>query len=249
MSSCSCAASQMINRRGSRPGNPVVAKACAKKDVILPEHMQKGQRLEPHSMIFVHERPFAMTNPPSESRGGQGSLSHEAVIGEVPTIDILRRQLGVRARKRPSRSRWRPLGRGAVPPSSSRSTTAHRPAGGRRRGRRGIWYYERHRPTNEGPLILQGNVDVRQVNLAFKVEGRIETLTVDEGDPVKPGQVLATLDKRYFDDELRLARARRDNLKAVLERLQHGSRPEEIAEAKARGRRTAGHPRQRAIGP
>ena len=49
----------------------------------------------------------------------------------------------------------------------------------------------------------------------------------------KPGQVLATLDKRYFDDELRLARARRDNLKAALARLEHGSRPEEIAEARA----------------
>ena len=50
---------------------------------------------------------------------------------------------------------------------------------------------------------------------------------------MKAGQVLATLDKRYFDDELRLARARRDNQKAVLERLEHGSRPEEIAEARA----------------
>jgi HlyD family secretion protein len=97
----------------------------------------------------------------------------------------------------------------------------------------GAWYYAQHRPKIDGSLILQGNVDVRQVNLAFKVDGRIETVTVDEGDRVKPGQVLATLDKRYFDDELRLARARRDNLKAVLERLQHGSRPEEIAEAKA----------------
>ena len=97
----------------------------------------------------------------------------------------------------------------------------------------GVWYYQQHRPKNGGRLVLQGNVDVRQVNLAFKVDGRIETLSVDEGDSVKPGQVLATLDKRYFDDELRLAPARRDNLKAVLERLQHGSRPEEIAEAKA----------------
>ena len=97
----------------------------------------------------------------------------------------------------------------------------------------GGWYYFEHRQKNDGRLVLQGNIDVRQVNLAFKVEGRIETLNVDEGDPVKAGQVLATLDKRYFDDDLRLARARRDNQKAVLERLEHGSRPEEIAEAKA----------------
>ncbi|MGP0069308.1 MAG: secretion protein HlyD [Isosphaeraceae bacterium] len=97
----------------------------------------------------------------------------------------------------------------------------------------GAWYLYEHRPRDDGRLVLQGNVDVRQVNLAFKVEGRIETLGVDEGDAVKPGQVLATLDKRYFDDELRLARARRDNQKAALDRLEHGSRPEEIAEARA----------------
>lgn len=97
----------------------------------------------------------------------------------------------------------------------------------------GAWYYLEGRKPAEDRLVLEGNVDVRQVNLAFKVDGRIETLAVDEGDPVEAGQVLATLDARYFDDDLRLARARRDNLKAALERLEHGSRPEEIAEARA----------------
>jgi HlyD family secretion protein len=97
----------------------------------------------------------------------------------------------------------------------------------------GAWYYYTHRPRDESRLVLQGNIDVRQVNLSFKVDGRIETLAVDEGDPVKAGQVLATLDKRYFHDDLRLARARRDNAAANLARLEHGSRPEEIAEAQA----------------
>ncbi len=77
---------------------------------------------------------------------------------------------------------------------------------------------------------------------SFKVDGRIETLAVDEGDTVKAGQVVATLDKRYFEDELRVARARRDNLAATLARLEHGSRPEEIAEARAQ---TAARARRR----
>ena len=106
----------------------------------------------------------------------------------------------------------------------------------------GVWYYQHHRPKNDGSLILEGNVDVRQVNLAFKVEGRIETLTVDEGDPVKPGQVMATLDTRYFDDELRLARAGATTRKRSSSGSQHGSRPEEIAEAKASVAETAGQP-------
>jgi len=97
----------------------------------------------------------------------------------------------------------------------------------------GAWYVFVRQGEEETYLELQGNIDVRQVNLSFKVDGRIETLAVDEGDTVKAGQVVATLDKRYFEDELRVARAQRDNHAASLAKLKHGSRPEEIAEARA----------------
>jgi HlyD family secretion protein len=97
----------------------------------------------------------------------------------------------------------------------------------------GVWYVFSHTEAEETQLWLQGNIDVRQVNLAFKVEGRIETLAVDEGDAVKAGAVIAGLDKRYFNDELRAARARRNNMAAALAKLEHGSRPEEIDQARA----------------
>ncbi|HLY54543.1 MAG TPA: efflux RND transporter periplasmic adaptor subunit [Stellaceae bacterium] len=82
-------------------------------------------------------------------------------------------------------------------------------------------------------LVLLGDIDVRQVDLSFKVPGRVATLAVDEGDHVKAGEVLATLDKAYFEDDLRTARAAVDAEKAALEKLQNGSRPEEIAQARA----------------
>ncbi len=97
----------------------------------------------------------------------------------------------------------------------------------------GAWHVLSHTEAEETQLWLQGNIDVRQVNLAFKVEGRIETLAVDEGDAVKAGEVIASLDKRYFNDELRVARARLKNLAAALAKLEHGSRPEEIDQARA----------------
>jgi HlyD family secretion protein len=98
----------------------------------------------------------------------------------------------------------------------------------------GVWYYEfRQPPSDDRHLVLEGNIDVRQVMLSFKVDGRIEALAVDEGDTVTTGQVLASLDKRYFNDELRLAQSRRDAQKATVARLEHGSRPEEIAQAEA----------------
>jgi HlyD family secretion protein len=95
------------------------------------------------------------------------------------------------------------------------------------------WYHHVETEKNQHQLVLEGNIDVRQVNLAFKVDGRIATLAVDEGDEVAPGQILATLDERYFKDDLQLARARRDNAAATLAKLEHGSRPEEISEARA----------------
>jgi HlyD family secretion protein len=94
-------------------------------------------------------------------------------------------------------------------------------------------YWRIDRPARTDRLILSGDIDVRQVNLSFKVSGRIAGLAVDEGDAVKAGQVLATLDKSYFEDDLRHERAQRDSQAALLARLQNGSRPEEIAQARA----------------
>jgi HlyD family secretion protein len=94
------------------------------------------------------------------------------------------------------------------------------------------WWSKSRRPV-DGPLVLQGNIEVRQVNLAFKVAGRIHALYADEGDWVEPGQILASLEKVYFQDALAQARAQRDQMAAELSRLEAGYRPEEIAQARA----------------
>jgi HlyD family secretion protein len=82
-------------------------------------------------------------------------------------------------------------------------------------------------------VALMGNVDIRQVNLGFKVAGRIAEMKVDEGDRITPGAVIASLDTSYFADEVRLARARVAAQTAVVTRLENGTRPEEIAQARA----------------
>jgi len=97
----------------------------------------------------------------------------------------------------------------------------------------GYWYFRIYQPTQSGRLELTGNVEVRQVNLAFKVGGRIDRLAVDEGDSVAAGALLASLDKRYFEDAIRGAEAQVAQQQAVVDRLEHGTRPEEIAQAKA----------------
>lgn len=85
----------------------------------------------------------------------------------------------------------------------------------------------------QSALTVSGNVEVRQVNLAFKVPGRIQTLAVDEGSAIEAGQTLGQLDPSYFREELRLAEARVAVQQSVLNKLLHGSRPEEKAQAAA----------------
>jgi len=97
----------------------------------------------------------------------------------------------------------------------------------------GGWWWWKSRATTGGPLLLQGNVEVRQVNIGFKVAGRLKSLDVDEGASVKQGQKLASLDKVYFEDTLRQLRAQADQAAANLAKLQAGNRPEEIAQAEA----------------
>jgi HlyD family secretion protein len=44
-------------------------------------------------------------------------------------------------------------------------------------------------------LVLSGNIELTEVNIAFKTAGRLVERTVDEGDGVKKGQVIARLDR------------------------------------------------------
>jgi membrane fusion protein YbhG len=56
-----------------------------------------------------------------------------------------------------------------------------------------------HNRTGRGRLVLHGNVDIRQVQLAFNDNERITALLVREGDRVHAGQLVATLDSRRFE--------------------------------------------------
>ncbi|NJS15707.1 MAG: biotin/lipoyl-binding protein, partial [Sphingopyxis sp.] len=66
----------------------------------------------------------------------------------------------------------------------------------------------------EAAPTIGGNVEVREVQLAFRVGGRIAVIAVDEGDSVAPGQLLARLDGAPFADAMASARAEIDALKA-----------------------------------
>jgi HlyD family secretion protein len=85
-----------------------------------------------------------------------------------------------------------------------------------------------------GELVLYGNVDIREVQLGFRVAGRLEQMNFEEGDAVTTGTLLATLDGEPYREGLALAESRVAEAKARLAVLRTGSRPQEIQQARAR---------------
>jgi len=69
------------------------------------------------------------------------------------------------------------------------------------------YYYYIIPSENDGTLTLYGNVDIRDVNLGFRVFGRLEKMNFEEGDRVKAGQILASLDKKPYADNVQAAKA------------------------------------------
>ena len=97
----------------------------------------------------------------------------------------------------------------------------------------GAFLYLRTGGETANALTLHGNVDIRQVELAFNASGRISRIEVREGDAVKAGQLLARLDTERLRLALQQAEAQTAAQQETVKRLEAGSRPEEIRQARA----------------
>lgn len=97
-----------------------------------------------------------------------------------------------------------------------------------------VFFYVRSRNSGVSDgVTFTGTVDVTEVDLAFKVSGRIKDVLASEGDAVKAGQAVSALD----DTDLRLAadtaKANVALSQASLNELLAGSRRQEIQNAQA----------------
>ncbi|HYS80281.1 MAG TPA: efflux RND transporter periplasmic adaptor subunit [Anaeromyxobacteraceae bacterium] len=80
--------------------------------------------------------------------------------------------------------------------------------------------------------FLQGESDATRVDIASKVAGRVEKIHVREGDMVKRGQVLASLDGIEIRAKAAQALAAREAARAARDKAWNGSRQEEIRAAR-----------------
>ena len=98
----------------------------------------------------------------------------------------------------------------------------------------GIGWLAAQRLGPEPPAdTLYGNVEIRQADLAFNAEGRVLSMPKQEGDRVQAGEVIAPLDPATYEDAMKLVTARREAAQAALDELVHGTRPEDIDQARA----------------
>ncbi|HUV71134.1 MAG TPA: hypothetical protein VMW15_15860, partial [Terracidiphilus sp.] len=93
------------------------------------------------------------------------------------------------------------------------------------------WLQKTHAPSDA--ITLYGNVDIRQVQLAFNDSERVEKLLVDEGSAVHIGQLVAQLVPQRFLDAQLQSQSTVAAQQQVVARLMAGSRPEEITRARA----------------
>ncbi len=93
-----------------------------------------------------------------------------------------------------------------------------------------LWWNSR--PAADAPLLLYGNIDIREVQLAFRQPGRVQDMAFEEGDAVASGARMATLDPVPYRQALAMAEAEVLAATATLAKLRHGPRRQEVARAR-----------------
>lgn len=98
----------------------------------------------------------------------------------------------------------------------------------------GVWaYLVTRQDTESDNLTLYGNIDIRDIDLSFNERERIAAVDVEEGDEVEQGDVLARLQKDRLLAIVSETEARIGQQTNILRRLENGTRPEAIEQAKA----------------
>jgi HlyD family secretion protein len=97
----------------------------------------------------------------------------------------------------------------------------------------GLWFWHERQRAAGDRLVLYGNVDIRQVQLAFNGNERIATMLVQEGNRVNAGQLLAELDPERLQAKAASREAQCAAQREIVARLEAGNRPEDIRKAKA----------------
>ncbi|HZS98039.1 MAG TPA: biotin/lipoyl-binding protein, partial [Terriglobales bacterium] len=102
-----------------------------------------------------------------------------------------------------------------------------------------LGYYFFSTPSNKD-LVLIGTVDSNQVIVSPQTQGRLQKLLVDEGTPVKAGQLIAVIDPAELEAEAAAASANISSLRSKVSGMRYteqstqGSTSSDVANAQAK---------------
>ncbi len=96
-----------------------------------------------------------------------------------------------------------------------------------------IYIFFKDKEDENSLLVLSGNIEVKEVNVAFELSGRIKELNKKEGDKVEEMEVLGKIDGEKIEKELELQSEILEEAKIKLQELKKGSREQEIKEWEA----------------
>lgn len=96
-----------------------------------------------------------------------------------------------------------------------------------------LWRRLHQKDAASDNVTIYGNVDIREVQIAFNDNERIDKLLVDEGNVVHARQLIGQLVQQRFSDAVVQDKALVAAQQQVVARLHAGSRPEETAQARA----------------
>ncbi len=94
------------------------------------------------------------------------------------------------------------------------------------------WWQHREASGAKSELNLYGNIDIREVDLAINASERIAKVLFWEGDKVQRGQLMAELEMERFQAEVDRLKGEMAAQRALVEKLENGSRPQEIRQAR-----------------
>lgn len=69
-------------------------------------------------------------------------------------------------------------------------------------------------------IVLNGNVEIQDVNVSFRVSGKIKSISVEEGKFVKEGEVLAVIDSDIFSNVVSYSKAKVEEAQINLKNYQ-----------------------------
>ena len=89
---------------------------------------------------------------------------------------------------------------------------------------------------NPNQIKVSGNIETTTVGVGFKIAGHVAQRMVDEGESVKKGQLIASLETTDLELDVANAKAQVLAAKATLLQLTNGSRPQDVSAAQAAAR-------------